>query len=303
MSAYLKTSPSQKTTFDLCPRRWAFGSIKRLPQPQNPDAAKGEELHKQMEAWSLHAIPPTHPSCVEMTKYIAPPKSENVDIEAKTTNPPLYVAGLLVNGRVDYLDYRNREMPTVLDFKSKGKSLKGLSRDQLAVDPQLNLYGAWVIQRFPEAQSVIFAHGYISRDEANPGAKLVTPKAAVPRAQIEATVESYVPGFEAMKTAAAKEPLDLPPNYDACYAFGAQCPFYTHCFPSVSERFKTMFHSSEDDVGIVDKLRANAGAATLPPLPGTTTATPVPVAAETTPAPKPGRLLARLTSTSTGESK
>jgi hypothetical protein len=83
-----------------------------------------------------------------------------------------------------------------------------------------------------------------------------------------------------MKLAASAEPLDLPPNYNACYEFGTICPFYGRCFPTVTHRFKAMFNDDApqgDDVGILEKLRANAGASTLPPLPGATTTTAVPV--------------------------
>lgn len=284
MPPYERTSPSQITTFELCQRRWRFGSIERLPQPQSPEAAAGEALHKEMENWELNGVTPTHPSCVAATQLPevqAPPGDDSVLIEAKTTVPPLLISGVPVNGRVDRLDARDPVHPFVLDWKSKGRQLRPMTATKLSKDAQLLIYGAWTFELLPEAVDVVLAHGYLGREISSPYARIVKTE-PLPRSYVVSAVAELAPTVEAMVHAAeVEDTLKLPANDSACNAFGTRCPFYERCFPTVTARLQSMFATGETDVSLLDKLKANAGAAAIPDPVPSTSATPKPATGAT----------------------
>lgn len=273
---YLKTSPSQITTFDLCPRRWHFGSVQFLPQTQSKEAAEGEVLHRQEENYQNHGTMPAHPSVVKSLAWLPPPKDENVGVELKTTNPPLYVAGLLINGRVDLLDARDPLFPVVIDHKSKGSLKSLMSKAKLAEDTQLNLYAKWAFLAVPEAQAVSVAHNYLVRDADKADAKLVQT-APLSREHVDGVVDRLIPSIEKMKVASTAERAeDLAPNPEACWAFGKRCDFYDRCYPTATARFQAAFGETTattpptpstttgTDMSLLEKLKSQQGAASIP---------------------------------------
>jgi hypothetical protein len=317
---YNRTSPSQITTWQLCRRRWHFGSVKYLPQPQSPEAEKGEDMHGEMEDLELEGIRPVHPSCrlaadlPEMRD--AKPGDENIIVEAYTTKPPLMFirdeAGLYrvgaelqkgdkfsvgVKGRVDRLDARDPVHPVVLDWKSKGKTLRGLSPAKLELDPQLLLYGAWAMLLLPEAEDVVLAHGYLGREEEFPYAKVVKTRPLLRSVVLERTA-MFGPQVEQMaKDAEVENTLDLPlpplspsGRRQACHAFGTPCPFLNRCFPTGTEAFSEAFAATPDEdeevvpMSLLDKLQSQPGAASIstpPPSAGPTSATAAPTPGST----------------------
>lgn len=309
MAFYTRTSPSQRGTFDLCKRRWYFGSILKLPQTESPDAAEGTRLHKQMEEYSLKGTEPTHPSCVVAKAWIAPPMTPKVLIEAKTTDPALYISGLLVNGRVDYFDGRDPDAPFILDFKSKSSKKGALSRNKLMEDTQLSIYGKWALLHSPSAPSVKIAHGYLIRgDETKLAGPVVKgePHATdsklvdvdLTAEHINATIDALKPGFEEMKLHAMAPNADAVPipevdhngRINACWAFGQLCPYIKQCRPLKDATFETMFGDEGEDVSLISKLKEQPGLSAIPDpadFVGTPSATPAPVAAtETSTGPK-----------------
>ncbi len=303
MAFYTRTSPSQRGTFDLCKRRWYFGSILKLPQPQSPEAAEGDKLHKQREDWQNHGIEPAHPSVALTKGMTAPPGTPGIEVEAKTTNPPLYIAGLLINGRIDFLDGRDPSYPSIIDWKSKG-SLKGaLSKRKLAEDTQLSIYGKWALVKFPSAAQVDIGHGYIVRSTETPGAKLVS--VTLTAEHINATVEAMIPGFNEMKRysqAASADEVPIPEvdhngRINACWAFGQLCPYIKQCQPLKDATFETMFGDDGEDMSLISKLKEQPGLSAIPDpadFVGTPNATPAPVAATETPTGPKKTLLERL---------
>lgn len=280
---YDKTSPSQITTFQLCERRWHFGSIKKLPQPQSPDAAKGEAMHKEMERWSLDGVMPTHPSCIEATtleEVQAPTNHESILIEGKTTKPAFYLGTrkVLLNGRIDRVDARDLSNPLILDWKSKGKTLYALSRPKLAVDIQLNTYAAWLLTLMPDAEGVWLAHGYLGREEEYPYAKIVKTKEPVKRADVFKLMKTLDPIVDRMAELAEVDDtlsLPLPPadasgRRQACHAYGMQCPFYSSCI------------GKEAEMPLLDKMQSQAGADKIPAPSPSTSVTPGPKSGATT---------------------
>lgn len=297
MAPYVRTSPSQRSTWDRCRRRWHYGSRQYLPQGESPYAAEGKEIHKQREDYQRDGKSPTHASVALTLDWTPPPGTSGIVIETKTTDPAYKIGRteLLLNGRIDYVDERNTVSPLVLDFKGKGPSFtkelrteKALDkiRKQLEGDIQLNLYGAWILQKFPEAESVSYAHGYIGRlvDPKNPEkkiepwAKYVETK-PVPRKQILEYVATLEPGFEQMKLDAEADIESLPRNDDACFDYGERCPFYTVCKPTDGFKGLKFDDVKEEDVGLIDTLRKSPGASSIPDpkeFVGTTTVTQVP---------------------------
>lgn len=300
MAPYVKTSPSQVSTYKMCPRRWYFGSILKLPQgPQSPEATEGDRMHKQRENWQQYGIPPKHPSVTMTTSWTAPPRTENILIEVKTTELELDVGDskVAVNGRVDFTDATDPLHITVLDWKSKGHlkdfrvktpslRVKKIAAAAIALetDEQLCFYGAWAFVKYPDAVDVVLGHGYMVRDEVNPDAELITTR-PLPKTHVDGVIASIVPTLEAMKMdAQATRAEDVAIDTTACWAFGQRCPFYSNC-TRPEQSFGSMFGEPENDVTLLETLRLSPGASEIPDpakFVGVASSTPVPMPAEVT---------------------
>lgn len=273
--AYTKTSPSQIETFRRCKSRWYFGSILRLPQPQSPEAEKGEAMHREIEKWELEGVEPTHPSCklaIALPDLVDSIANEAILIEWNTTKcaDPTTIAGVILNGRVDRLDARDTDYPLVWDWKSKGKKLKGMTKAALAKDPQLISYAKAALGILPQAKGVRLAHCYIGRDEETPYAKPVITD-PIDRADVDARFNELAPTVEEMAALSqVSDPQSIPKNTDDCWAFGSRCPFYDTCKPH------PLTPEKEEAMSLLEKLKANAGAASIPSPTPSTSATPVP---------------------------
>lgn len=288
MVPYLKTSPSQITRYELCERRWHFGSVQRLPQPQSKEAVAGELLHKQLENYSLHGTMPTDPSCLKAIEWIAPPKSEGVVIEAKTVG--LKIAGLDINGRVDHTDGRDQLLPHVLDWKSKGHFKSLMSKRKLESDVQLNIYGQWAFTKYAGAAEAKLSHGYLIRPGGAVAQDAKMVSVTLTRDHVQANIDALVPTIKAMKVAyeiPASEVESLRANRAACWAFGQRCPYMDIC-PAKDVTFADMFPRTtiEEDVTLLETLKTSPGAANVPD--------PARFAAPTTGGTAGGSLLDRL---------
>lgn len=280
---YTRTSPSQITGYQACPRRWYYSSIERRPQPQSPEAVEGEVLHKQRENYQIHGTRPEHPSVLLTLDWAPAPGTPGIIVEAKTTE--LYIAGLNINGRVDYTDARDPTQPKIIDWKSKSNLKYLFSKRKLTTDVQLSVYGAWAFSKWAEATSVVLGHGYIVRDAENPGAKLVTTD-PLSREHIDGVVAELVPTIENMKRdSQALSAADVAADTSACWSFGTRCPYYEFC-PRPEQTFAGMFGSStETDVTLLETLKLSPGASEIPDpaqFVGTTTATAAPSPSVTT---------------------
>ena len=84
----IRISPSQIEDFRLCPRKWAFSSVAKLPRPQSKWAAFGEEVHAVLERWVRDgAAPPDSAAGRVAAQLIRPgwapgPRAPGVTLEA-----------------------------------------------------------------------------------------------------------------------------------------------------------------------------------------------------------------------------
>lgn len=289
---YVRTSPSQISAFRTCKRRWFFGSILKLPQPQSPEAAEGEAMHKELEAYERHGTLPTHPSCLEAIKLDGIADSvghEHILIEANTFECSDDVkvwfggkdTGVILNGRIDRLDARDEEYPLVWDWKSKGKTLRPMSKKKLAEDPQLLTYAAWALNVIPTAKGVRLAHGYIGRDAENPYAKAVITD-RISRETVLKSVQALDSTVLEMRAVSQLEdPMAVSiedRDENACNAYGQRCPFYDRCFQPGNQLAAAL----GGNVSLLDKLTANNTENIPTPTPSTAPS------ATSTPAPTPG---------------
>lgn len=296
MPPFLSSSASQIGTFNECEQHWYNIHVLKMPVEQSPTAFAGEVLHKQAEDYTTKGTEPTHPSVKLALQYLAPPKTPGVFAEFWLDAPKLYIKladGTLIkmNGKVDYRDERNPKLPKVYDFKSKEKLDRYLKTPRtLTKDVQVNVYGAWALEKYKEAEAVEFAHIYLIRPEELADVKFVGVE--VPREQILENVQAFiVPPLERMKEVAdGRTPPEK--NYNKCSRwFGRECPFYANCHTATSDRLASMSFTApategEVTVSLMDKLRATKDAEPTIPLPEAFVGAAAPESA--TPAPEAG---------------
>lgn len=296
MAPYVKSSASQINTFGECETHWYNASILKMPVPQSVYAAAGDVDHKGLEDYSNHGTMPTSPSALLALTYLAPPKSTGVFIEA-WLNPPLKVAGVEIRGRIDYVDERDPSFPQIIDFKTKKKFDRYLkTKRTLPKDLQATIYGAHMLEKFPKAEAVSFAHLYLLRGDVG-NVKFV--EVVLPREDVFARLADTAVTVERMK-GVADGTITPEKNTQKCNRwYGGECPFKSVCLTDVS--FDSLFAGETGEtVTLFETLKLSPGASEVPDparFVGTASATPVPVAAVTdaTPAPEDeGDLLSQL---------
>lgn len=265
---YINTSASQRSAWELCEARLGFGTFLKLPQSQSPEATYGEKVtHKQQEDYFNQGILPVHPANLLTLDWpiLAAPKTPGIEIEQWLSG--FSVAGLNVRGRVDYRDLRNRKVPLILDWKSKGRKAQLKSEYELESDPQLNIYAAELLNSIPEAEAVIVGHGYIARSETNPWAQLVVTE-PMPREAVQARIAEMVPSFERMKVAATLPEDQWARNKKSCFAFGRRCDFYDRChgIKSMTGIDDVVFDATPGEPAMPDQTAVSTASSATPTL-------------------------------------
>ncbi len=310
MATYKSSSASQINTFGECEQHWFNASVLKMPVPSTPYTDGGTNVHAELEGYSLEGKQPTHPAALHALRWLAPPRTTNVFIEA-WLDPVLELADIQIRGRIDYIDVREPAHPFILDFKSKKKFDRYMKTERtLPKDTQVVIYGAWALSKWPQAEDVTFAHAYLIRDPSAPEsllaegdepARLIKTK-PLAREVVEGRRDELIPTLERMKAVAAGS-ITPEKNRSKCdFWYGFECPFKARCFPEsalpAGDRLAAMFGGAPvvvpkegTEMSLMDKLRATkdapppatvplpelfigaAPAATEPPAAGGTTAT------------------------------
>lgn len=167
-------SPSQLSTHRLCPRKWFYQKILKIPEPQSPGAAAGEHAHKQLESYLLGLPYENLPHVEALLPFLPKPNTPGYRPEIRIEIPSFAPGALLVvridlvNESETYCDglgvwRESKDIPEIIDFKFMIPRF-WLTATQLREDLQLNTYACAL---YPDREFVRISHLYAERPPAD----------------------------------------------------------------------------------------------------------------------------------------
>lgn len=309
MSREFRSSPSQISMYELCPRKWAWKYVDGLKPPPNKWARFGTEVHSVLEYWFRKRTPPNTNTragkvAQAMIPHLPPPQQIHPDdVELRVDD--------LVLGGVPFLMFidlfaRVEGVPHVYDHKTSGNLIYALAEEDMHQDIQATTYGYWgMVKTNSQHVRVQWTYGTTKgKPRGIPRSRVLTLDEIKPR--LERTAQS------AHETKLIKlsgcEARDVPYDAAGCEAFGG-CPFQEQCGLTPAERIESVMSDGVQKNDFLAKLNARKaamsggnGAATHPPAinpePAAPTASapginppepPAPPAAPSTPAAEPSK--------------
>lgn len=243
----LRTSVSQVTTFDLCPRKWWYDKVAKLPRKTGAAQNLGTEIHAQIEHY-LTTGEDVLGTIAASGKEFLPAPSPDLLIEAPLANPEMMSHGVLWRGFVDCVV--PGAVPEVIDWKTSS-SIERYAKieDQLRSDVQTTTYAEWITRKFPKVDQVRVSLVYFQTKGARRSEKVSTTLDLTVIREVWQKTEQKI----AAKKLVAREsdPNDVEGNTEACTAYGG-CDFAAVCPLSPSRRFS---------MSLIDRLSGNKEAA------------------------------------------
>lgn len=228
MRPFKAVSPSQISTFQACPRKWYFGTILGIRQPQTPNQELGERIHKCLEnhykGYGLDWEKP-EPTALNAAKALLKLLPVDGEPEVKIDGT-LTLAGIPVNGRLDLVV---RDSLKVIDYKTISSiSRYSKTSEHLKTDPQAIIYLAWLAQQMncTEETCLRFHHAYVEPKTLKTS---LVPVDLI-RSEIDMAMGALGYVVETMRVEATKPAVsDVTANTDACNDYGGcyyrgQCP-------------------------------------------------------------------------------
>lgn len=135
-------SPSQLSTFLMCPRKWAARYIHGIPDPPGQSAQDGVRMHKVLEKYYKHGVAPDNTTkwgawaSTLLAKTGLPLPGPGVEAERKFK---FELNGVWWRGSKD-LSYDDGEFRVIRDHKSTAGLEWAKTEEQLLVDPQSDIY-------------------------------------------------------------------------------------------------------------------------------------------------------------------
>ncbi|NTX51131.1 PD-(D/E)XK nuclease family protein [Myxococcus sp. CA039A] len=231
-------SVSQLKQFSLCPRRWHFAKVLRLPEPETKAQALGIEGHAQLEHY-LRTGEDVLGDVARAGRHLLPAPGADLLVEESFGTPsPLSADGVPFIGHIDLINPRRlaEGVLRVTDHKfSSNVARYGATPTQLAdasteAGLQMVGYGVWAAlsdARFPGVRVLELEHLYFQTRGAKRAASVLA-SVSVEHVTREWT-EKVVPMVRRMREVArATRTADAPPNFGACEKYGG-CPFKAQC--------------------------------------------------------------------------
>lgn len=266
-------------TYLLCPRKWAWIYLERLPRTESPSAALGTMVHLQLENYLRDATPLDFTTPPPDDRYLAPgyiahsaleflpePKLPEDWLEhefaMRSANHTYY-------GKIDIFDHHQQ---VVYDHKTSASPKKwGKRPEDLDYDPQAIIYAAHAYTVWKQP-TITLQWTYMATQrkvDAFPVRRQLTVEHV---GTVFAEIERVADEIHEIKRS-GKRALDLVPNPRACKAYGG-CPFVEHCNLSPLERMEGYMSEAEGTAALLARLAARAAL----PAPAEIAATPGPVA-------------------------
>lgn len=272
-------SASQISTFEACPRKWAFLKIEGLKEPDKPSAALGTAVHKVIEEWLRDGKEPDRKTpegdiAFSGLHLLPQPKTVGMELEKPFA---ITFGGHTFRG---YKDIEILATPIVYDHKTTVDLQWAKSESDLPVDVQATLYAADAMMRAKSPHCDLQWTYLRTR-----GARRAEPvRVRVMRGQITPRLEQTLRSADAMAEALAsgRRANDLPFNDKECASFGG-CPFLSECNLTPIKRKETDIMTSIADLKKKLEERKKNG---INPPPATQTPAPATVS-QSSPAPEP----------------
>lgn len=268
----LEWSPTGISSFLECQRKWAWRKIAKIEAPSGAGADLGGRAHKMWERYLATGERPDFVSDKEaasiasLTLHLLPqPKTEGMLIERHFRFKSART-GHIYHGFKDFelppgVPQKQLELdgsaPVVGDHKTT-KSIDDYAKsaDDLQDDAQSVLYGLDAMARFSSPFADL-AWIYAQTKGAKRSKPTVTRLHAEQALKVFDVIEEVASEASAVLDAGL-QPLDLPPNPDACSAFGG-CPYRHLCNLSPSQRARSHMSNS-----LIANLRARVQGTAAP---------------------------------------
>lgn len=254
--------------FKACPRRWYERYVLDKKEPASKAMMRGNEVHRQLEAYLLNGEMPDDSTEGQIAqaglKYLpAPPYQVELSLEhlpIKNTPAPF-------KGFIDV--YIAGDTPEVLDHKTTSHFKYALTQAELAVDPQMIIYGAHVLENCNAGWIRLTHVCYLTK----PPYQSQRTSTVVSRYHVNEQFNILLSTVEEMVIARESPVQALHKNKDNCWSYGKRCPYFDDCQKTINN--KGIKHMSEKHLSVIDRLRGTA------PTTATATAT-APTTAPTT---------------------
>jgi RecB family exonuclease len=235
-------SPSQINTFARCPRKWAFSRV--AERNETPATKFGTKVHEILESWLLERKLPSANTqegrcALEGLKHLPMPQSEGLHIEH-----PLEMEydDVRYVGRIDFIHVAEAGI-TVGDHKTTKDLSYAKTEEDLLDDPQRIIYSHFIAQTFG-VEDVEAKWVYYQRF---PPASAVVSFSESSAAIEERFQELHNKYSLPIVQAHGVDPMELPPNYEACGDFG-RCPFIDQCHKDKPRATLSQLLRNHDDI-------------------------------------------------------
>lgn len=255
-----RLSPSQITTFRLCPRKWAFS--RHLPGRSNKYADLGTAVHTALEAWLINGTPldlSTEVGQIAASgmQHLPPPGLCAVESAFKFETHRATYTGRRDLRFVEETDRRMTYREVIGDHKTTVDLKWAKTPSELATDPQGVLYAMSVFEEVPQAKEAELRWIYYTTRKPYKSRRVslvVTYAETVERMKaIDATADEMAVHGE------KPDPHTLPATPTACEAFGG-CPYQVECGLSAKEKMRAIMTQSALQAKLQARLAAKNGA-------------------------------------------
>ena len=274
-----RSSASQVSTFELCPRKWAFKKIEQVPDPGNRFSSLGKEVHALLEAWFTSGEVPDHETRAgriarAILTQLPPPQTPGIEVEQEIRTS---LGGVPFKGFVDLRILEGRDVPFVSDHKTTSGLQWAKSPDDLVSDVAATIYAADAMSATMIKTADLqwtYATTRGKTIHTLPVCRRVTFDEILPR------LEKTANAARTMREIFEAKPKALEVPYDAagCEAFGG-CPYRDRCNLTATERIRSVMTQETEHSNFLKKLRAKRGDN------GAQAPTPHPAPAEPAPVP------------------
>lgn len=239
-------SATQVSTYELCPRKWAFRYINGIKAPPNKFAVLGLDTHGHLESWLRNSIVPQgEDKSVKLAQALIPllPPPQAVDPKNVELEQYFNIAGATFNMKVDLFMPKWGDFPYVFDHKTGGNPDYWLKTpDDLVQDIQASLYGGWALMK-SLAPEVALQWNYVRTKGAiitRPVATRIQAKHI--RERLGKTVDS-AHEMEAIAKSGARA-LDIVYDAKGCDAYGG-CPYKEQCNLQPLDRVRSIMSQQQ----------------------------------------------------------
>lgn len=248
-------SASQVSSYEMCPRKWAWNKVDGLPSTSNKYAEMGTQVHSHLETWltkrKLPAVGEAAAIANAMIPYLPPPQA--IDAENVERRFVWSFEDVSFQGFIDLVQVGTSKDVTIYDHKTTSDLQWAKSEEDLLDDVQATLY-ARVLMDQMSTDTVQLQWTYATR-KARP--QVLPVKITVTRDDIESRVAHTVASAREMQEILLSEcsAVDVPYNASACGAFGG-CPFQANCNLTTRQKVQSAMSQENQHNSFLQRLQA-----------------------------------------------